>query len=130
VVTINPGGGLQTADILAGIDDPISIVGSPFGDVALVLSGYSNAMHILGYNQAAPVPWDYFSEVTYVGTKPQLPAGGVVIQKGMLKGMVLVAENLGVRQVQLAGEYMVTDLGLVKLGEDFESIVGAIGVTP
>jgi hypothetical protein len=69
-------------------------------------------------------------EITYVGKEPQLPANGVLVDRGALRGRVYVAENEGVRQVRFEQDGRVTDLGLFSPGSGLENLVGAIGVTP
>ena len=53
-----------------------------------------------------------------------------MIERGPLSGLVLLAENQGVRRLYFEENGEVTDLGLVSSGEGPESIVGTIGVQP
>src|SRR6185295_3490683 len=115
---------------LMPIDDPIAIVASPFDDAALVASGFGNAFFALDYDPDAAEPFAVRGELAYQGAPPQLPGGAVRVDRGALAGRVLVAENLGVRQVSFEGGGVITDLGLTSLGSGSESIVGAIGVQP
>jgi hypothetical protein len=44
--------------------------------------------------------------------------------------MVLIAENVGVRQIKFAAGATVTDLGMFGFGSGLDNISGAIGVQP
>jgi hypothetical protein len=125
------GNAVTATQVLTPIEDPVSIVTSPFDNAALVISGYGNAFFALGYDAGnANAPFTVKGELTYVGKKPQLPANGVLIERGALRGRVYVAENSGVRQVRFEQNGSITDLGLFSLGTGIENIPGAIGVTP
>lgn len=118
--------GLGT-DILSPIEDPIAILASPFDDVALVVSGFGDAAYVL---DRADGTFTLRGELTYTGAAPQLPGGAVMIDRGNLEGLVLIAENLGVRRVRMSGGGTVTDLGLFSLGAGSAAITGSIGVQP
>lgn len=116
---------------LSPIEDPFDIVASPDNDAALVVSGFGDALFVLPYDPSnATTPFDDAVELSYVGGRPQIPAAAVVIDRGSLRGQVLVAENVAVRQVEFEGGGVVTDLGAFTLGSGSESIVGALGVQP
>jgi hypothetical protein len=55
-----------------------------------------------------------------------------MIDAGALRGLVLMAENTGVRRVQFHADGSVVDLGkfAVGTGSGTDVVVGAIGVTP
>jgi len=53
-----------------------------------------------------------------------------MIDRGLLRGRVLIAENLAIRQVQFNPDGSITDLGTTSLGSGIPAIVGAIGVQP
>ncbi|APR76064.1 Hypothetical protein A7982_01411 [Minicystis rosea] len=125
------GASLTAAQTLSPIEDPVSIVTSPFDNAALVVSGYGNAFFALGYDPGnTTAPFTVKGQVTYVGKKPQLPANAVLVDRGALRGRVWVAENEGVRQVRFEQNGDITDIGLFSLGSEIETLVGAIGVTP
>jgi len=65
-----------------------------------------------------------------VGARPQLPQSAVLLERGTLRGRVLMREVLGVRQVQFDGDGGITDLGFTTLGSGSQNIVGAVGVQP
>ncbi|MFT3769193.1 MAG: hypothetical protein QM820_27455 [Minicystis sp.] len=130
VVAVN-GGGLAQAQTLTPVEDPFSIVTSPFDNAAIVVSGYGNALFALGYDpDNATAPFTVKGQVTYVGKKPQLPGDAIVVERGALRGLVVLAENDGVRRVRFEQDGQITDLGLFSLGAGVENIPGAIGVTP
>lgn len=121
---------LVATQVLTPIDDPVAIVPSPFGNSVLVASGFSDALLALDYDPTANPPFSLRGELSYVGPAPQLPGHAVLIDRGMLRGRVLVAENTGVRRVAFAADGSIADLGVTSLGTGTESIVGAIGVQP
>jgi len=123
-------GGLAKAQTIAPLVDPVAVATSPFGDAALVASGMGNALLALGYDPSASPPFTLRGPLAYRGAKPQLPSAMVGIARGALAGRVLVAENLGVRQVAFRKGGAVDDLGLFTTGADSSAIVGAIGVQP
>jgi hypothetical protein len=119
--------GLINPHVIPDVNDPVSLVASPFGDVVLAVSGFGNAFYVLADTGAG---WTKKGEVTYSGAKPELPGGAARLDVGALRGWVFVAENLGVRRVQLKADGSVVDLGKFSVGTGYTSIVGAIGVTP
>jgi hypothetical protein len=132
VAVVSVGGGVPGAvSVLSPIQDPVAIVASPFDDAALVVSGYGNAFFHLDYspNQPGP-PFTIKGQLSYKGAKPQLPAGAVMIDRGPLKGLVLVAENVGVRLVKFQGGGKIEDFGLAVKGAGLDAITGTIGVQP
>ncbi|NOY90779.1 MAG: hypothetical protein GXP55_06165 [Deltaproteobacteria bacterium] len=129
VVSIE-GDTLSVQPKLSPIEDPVALVPSPFDDLLLVVSGFGNA--VLVYDRADPPasPFALRGELTYVGAAPQLPGAAQRVDRGSLRGLVLLAENLGVRRLRFMGASVVDDLGLMALGTGTESVVGAMGVTP
>ena len=123
--------GIEEVQVLTPIDDPFAIATSPFDDAAIVVSGFGNAIFKLSYDPAnATAPFENSGELAYQGARPQLPADLVQITRGDLLGLVLIAENQGLRRVRFEGGGAVTDLGLSAFGESFAAIVGAVGVQP
>ncbi len=125
------GGGLSAVQLLPRIPDPYDVVTSPFGDSAIVVSGVDgDAILVFSYEPTATEPFTAEGELSYVGAPPQLPANAVLIERGRLEGLVLVAENVAVRRVRFEASGGVTDLGAFRLGSGIEVIVGIVGVTP
>jgi hypothetical protein len=129
VVSVN-GEALAGVQMLSPLEDPISIVTSPFDDAALVVSGFGDAVFMLDYTPADPAPFHIRGEPTYVGAPPQLPGSAVVLRRGRLEGLTVLAENVGVRRIRFRGAGEVTDLGATILGSGTQWVVGALGVTP
>ena len=122
---------LTPMQTLAPIEDPYDVVTSPFGDAALVVSGFGDAFFAIDYDSSnTTAPFSVRGELAYVGASPQLPGNAVMIERGSLDGLVLVAENVGVRRVQFGVDAAVDDLGMFSLGSGLDVIVGAIGVQP
>jgi len=133
VAVVGLGGATPTAvQILSPIPDPVDVVASPFGDAAIVVSGVDgDAILALDYDpSSASAPFTIRGELSYTGRNPQLPANAVMIERGALEGLVLIAENLGVRRVQFRPDGEITDLGAFNVGMGAEAIVGILGVTP
>jgi hypothetical protein len=111
------------------VGDPVGIVASPFDDAILAVNGYGNALYAFDYDPDAAMPLSNRRELAYSGARPALPSAAVQIERGALRGLVLVSENLGVRRVRFAAG-SVTDLGVFSLGTGFLAVTGAIGVQP
>ncbi len=100
------------------VEDPVALV--PAGDLVLVISGYGDAVFAIsadGGTSAARV------------ASSELPGGGVVVSRGALDGLVLVAEVSGLRTLRVEGS-TVTDEGVFSLGGGYTGITGAVGVQP
>lgn len=129
VVSVD-GDALAPVQVLTPIEDPVAIVASPFDDAAIVASGFGDAIFVLDYDPDALTPFTLTGELTYSGGPPQLPGGALLVDRGSLEGLALVAENVAVRRVRFEGGGTVTDLGATTVGSGVENVVGAIGVTP
>ncbi len=57
-------------------------------------------------------------------------AGAAMLRRGPLRGMVFIAESLGIRRVVFRGNGMVEDLGVTFSGPGTEIVVGSIGMQP
>ncbi|MFM7200231.1 MAG: hypothetical protein ACKO6N_05520 [Myxococcota bacterium] len=122
--------GMAEVQVLKNVEDPVAILASPFNDAALVVSGFGDALFKLNYAPAASTPFTLAGELSYSGGRPQLPGASSLISRGSLKGLVLIAENTGVRRVRFEGAGVVRDLGKLSLGTDYTAIPGALGVQP
>jgi hypothetical protein len=122
---------LGTVQLLSPIEDPYAIVTSPHDDAALVSSGFGDALVQLSYDpDSSDAPFAVVGELSYQGDGPALPGNMVMVERGDLAGLVLVAENQGVRRVRFDGGGVVRDLGRTEIGSSYNAIVGAIGVQP
>lgn len=121
--------GIAPLQVLENIDDPIDIVASAWGDRALVLSGFSDALLALSYEPGAAAPYRNLGELSYTGGSPELPTAADQVTRGPLKGLVVLTENQGLRRVRFE-QGAVTDLGRFTFGSGLEWIPGAIGVQP
>lgn len=111
------------------VEDPEAIAASPFGDVAVVASAFGDALFVLDAGGPAGA-WQVRGEVAYAGAGPLLPGDLATIDRGALRGHVLVSENVSVRHLAFRADGGVDDLGSLAFGEGLENISGAIGVTP
>jgi len=123
---------LTPVQTLSPFTDPAAVVTSPYDNAALVVAGEDDALFGLRYDPAATdAPFTVLGELAYpTGDRPQLPFSAVMIDRGLLRGRVLIAENLAIRQVQFNPDGSITDLGTTSLGSGIPAIVGAIGVQP
>lgn len=122
---------LEARQILTPVEDPIALLTSPYDDAVLAVSGYGNNVFVLRYDPQAQVPFANHGAPTW-GTmgRPQLPGGADQVERGGLKGLVLMTEVRGIRMLRFEGDGTVTDLGLTSLGDGIEAMPGAIGVQP
>jgi hypothetical protein len=114
-------------------DDPVAIVASPFGKPVIGVNGGisgAGAIIIIDYDAASATPFSVRGELPHTGTGPQLPGAAVMITRGSLTGLVLVAELTGVRKVLFKSDYTVTDQGAFDFGSGYTAMVGAVGVQP
>jgi len=119
---------LTPVTVLSPLEDPESIMTSPFGNVAVASSAFGNALFII---DQANGTWRIRGQVAYQGgTKPQLPGDMVEIQRGMLQGHVFVSENVAIRQLVFHSDGSVEDLGTLAFGDGLSAINGVIGATP
>ncbi|MDF2692842.1 MAG: hypothetical protein K0S65_1225 [Labilithrix sp.] len=114
------------------VPNPAAVAMSPFGNAALLLeSDGEDALVILDYDAAsATEPFTIRGEVDYKGGKTQLPLIATTIDRGALKGHVLVAENTALRHLVFAADGAVTDLGLLSFDDGLTGIVGSLGMQP
>jgi hypothetical protein len=114
------------------VEDPYDLVASPFGNALLVVSGFGEGFFVASYNPSAPdAPLGPLTEIDYLGDdKPAIPARAVLIDRGVRKGLVLVAENVGVRRLRFDPQGNVEDLGLFALGSGTAAVTFSIGVQP
>ncbi|HTJ85456.1 MAG TPA: hypothetical protein VL400_27250 [Polyangiaceae bacterium] len=121
---------LTAVDVLADIEDPYALATSPFDDAAIVVSGFGDAIFVLGYAPGQDPPFSNEGELAYVGGSPQVPGSLTMLARGTSSGRVFIGDVRGVYQVEFAGGGNVTDLGILDLGGGNENIVAGIGVQP
>ena len=119
---------VKALQIIEGIEDPVWMVPSPFDSSLLVTSGFGDGLYLI--KQAGVDNFYLDGELSYVSSAPELPSAAVAIERGTERGLVLVAETSGIRQVRFDAQGTVTDEGRFYLGSGYENIVGAIGVQP
>lgn len=122
---------LEARQILTPIEDPIALLTSPYDDAVLAVSGYGNNVFVIRYDPQAQPPFANHGAPAWADMgKPQLPGGAAQVDRGSLKGLVLMTEVRGIRMLRFEGDGTVTDLGLTSLGDGIEAMPGAIGVQP
>ncbi len=112
---------------------PTAVVPSPFGNSLLVVTAEVGEDGLAIYDfdaSAGDTPVSFRAEVTYQYGRPELPSSAVQIERGGLKGRVLIAEVSAIRQVQFMANGLVADVAKTGTGDGVENIVGAIGVQP
>ena len=122
---------MQNAGILS-VPNPAAIVASPYDNAALILSSDGvDGIRLASYSPDASAPLSIVGEINYVHGAPQLPSFAAVVSRGALKGRVLVAENVGIRQVVLEPDAGAVDVSFTTFDDGgLTSIVGVIGVDP
>lgn len=112
--------------------NPAAFVMSPWGNAGLVVnSDGEDALNVVTYDPANKAePFKVKSEVVYAGGKTELPTVAQVMERGKLKGRVLVGELLAIRQLTFAADGSVTDRGTFPVGTGATSIIGSFGVQP
>jgi hypothetical protein len=128
VVIVSTTGALTTVGAVE-INDPAAIRVSPFADVAVVASGFGNALFVVDRGGAGGA-YRVAGQVTYSGGRPALPSAMASVDVGALRGHVWVAENVSIRHLQFTSAGGVTDLGSFTLAGEVDAIPGAIGVAP
>jgi len=111
---------------------PFALATSPWDNAALVVNGDScDEITTLRYDAGNTAePFTDTGPLAYTAPRPQLPGAAVMIARGALKGRVLVAELMAVRQVQFTREGAVTDVEQTRWESSIENIVGTVGVQP
>ena len=112
------------------VEDPVSIVASPFGDAVLVASGYGDTAVVFRIQDDLDTPLVAAGAPAWVGRDPSLPGSAVVVQGGPNDGLIVLAEVDGLRRLRFVGDGTVEDLGLVGFGGGLDAIPGAFGVQP
>lgn len=113
--------------------NPGAVVMSPWGNAMLLLnSDGEDALRVVKYDAANDAtPFTIGAEIATKGGKTEIPSNPKLIDRGTLKGRVLVAEVLAVRQLAFAADGSITDLGLkLDFPDGSTNIVGSLGVEP
>lgn len=125
------GNNLVARQVLTPVNDPMSIAISPYGNAGIVVSGYGHAIFELIYDPGYPLaPFSLGEEVKYSGGGPSLPDTAVTIERGRLKGRVLISDVSSIRQLQFGSDGTITDLGVYSFGQGYQNMVGALGIQP
>lgn len=107
------------------VEDPYAILVGPSSRVALIASGFGDALLVADIDPTAEEPIAIRSEVDYVDN-PQLPGKMTMVQRGTLDGLVLGSDVAGVRVVRFVDDDVV-DEGVFT---DSGSNVIGIGIQP
>lgn len=121
---------LGAVQVLSDIEDPYALATSPHDDLALVASGFGDAIFLLDYDPAGSPPFAYRGELSYASTGPQIPGALDMVRRGALDGRVLIGDVRGLYQVQFVGGATLLDLDVFDLGGGTESIVTGVGIQP
>lgn len=118
-------GTLQASAATTELYDPYAMVASPFGDAALVSSGFGDDLYVLTVAEG-----EVTKSTKLSASGVALPGSSVVIERGALEGTALVVENVAIRTVRFDGEGGATDEGVLAFGDEYTDIPGAIGIQP
>ncbi|GDX82370.1 hypothetical protein LBMAG42_41810 [Deltaproteobacteria bacterium] len=116
---------LQASATTTELLDPFAIVASPFGDAALVSSGFGDDLYVLSVADG-----EVTASTKLSASGVALPGSSVVIERGALEGTALVIENVAIRTVRFDGAGGASDEGVLAFGDEYTDIPGAIGVQP
>ncbi len=112
--------------------NPAGVVLSPWGNALLLMnSDGEDALRVVKYdptNDAAP--FTVGAEISTKSGKTELPSIAKVIERGKLKGRVLVAEVSAVRQLAFAADGSITDVDAKLESPGTTGIIGSLGVEP
>lgn len=117
------GNTIEPAEVISGIEDPYAIAASPWGNAALVSSGFGDELVLLRLADGA---WSRSATTV----RAPLPGAMQAIASGSLAGHVYVAENTGIRHLLFAEDGSVTDLGATGAGNEVDDVIGTMGVQP
>lgn len=111
---------------------PFAVQMSTFGGSALIVNGDSaDEITTVRYDRTnADEPFAITGPLAYTMPRPQLPGAAVQITRGRLRGRVLVAELVAVRQVQFRRSGAIDDVSQTTWDKSIENIVGTVGVQP
>jgi len=107
--------------IISPVDDPAAVVCSNAGTLVAAAQG----------NAILQVDWQKIVGSATVGPAPQLPTGLIGVQNPEDDNsiIVLTVEVTGIRQILFNKNTLQSkDLGVTSIGDDFQNMVGAIGV--
>lgn len=112
--------------------NPAGVVMSPFGNAMLLMnSDGEDALRVVKYDAANDAtPLSIAGLVALKGGKTELPTIAFAIDRGSLKGRVLVSENQAVRQLAFGADGSLTDVDARVDFTGFTGIVGALGIEP
>lgn len=111
---------------------PAGVVMSPFGNALLLLNADGqDALRTVTYDPTNDqAPFAITTQIATAGGKTELPSIARVIERGTLKGRVLVAEVQKVRQLAFSPNGTIADVD-ASIGFDGSTgIVGSLGVEP
>jgi hypothetical protein len=98
------------------LEDPYSIAIAPEGDVAIVVSGFGDAIFVVEPSPDGDTPLSLRGELAYVDGAPQVPGIAAMVERGSLDGLVLVEDVEGLR--------------LTSVGDGVPGLVAGLGIQP
>lgn len=121
---------LTAVQTVGNVFDPASIQVSPYNNAAIVTSFEGNQIIKLDYDPTQTTAPFIKNGTVSTTTSTLLPSDTVMLNRGTLRGAVLVVENTGIRTLQFTSSGQVTEVANYAFGEGIDAIVGAIGVQP
>ena len=123
---------LNTIQVLDDkINDPSSVISSPYNNDVLITSCQGNGLIYYRYDSLNQVsPYAYQGTITYNGMKPQLPTNlqHMIGSNDTITGLVYMSELSGLRGIQFNENGNIVDLGLNSIGDTNDDIVGSYGL--
>lgn len=126
VALLSYSGGVLTPTTVVAVPNPLGVAWSPYEASGLVVSS-DGADHFRALLRDGGVS----GPLPYTFGRPQLPGPPIVIERGELRGRVLIAELDAIRQVQFRPDGGITDVAkFVLSGTGSGKTIGTFGVAP
>lgn len=119
------GNSVSGAQVLTDVEDPASVVTSPFNNAVVVVTGEGDSLRVYDYDSNAAQPLTFRESLSAA-----LPEYTTTIDRGPLNGTVYINQVGGVRRIQFEMDGSVTDHGLTQIAEGIDGSVGSLGVQP
>ncbi|MEN9799937.1 MAG: hypothetical protein RL653_3634 [Pseudomonadota bacterium] len=123
-------GGAPVERQVLPVDSPAGVAFSPFGGGGLLVQsdGTDAYRRVTSSGSGFTIS---SNTLTYAHGRPQLPTPPVLLERGALRGRVLVGELDALRQLQFQPDGSITDVSKTKVsGTGPAQVVGSIGVSP
>lgn len=119
------GDSLEGVQVITGVDDPASIVVSPWNNAVIVALAEGNSIEVYDYVPDAAQPLTARESLS-----ASLPEYSTALTEGRLQGHVYISQVGGIRHLEFESDANVVDHGLFEVAEGIDGSVGALGAQP